>query len=111
MSTNTDDDETTLYDDDTTHDGDSGAKLASEITALLGLWLVIVPTFFWNAVGADFWNDLVVGIAIVALAGYSYYESSDDDESDGTWASGLNALLGLWIIVASFVWGIVDVLF
>ncbi|WP_435176589.1 SPW repeat domain-containing protein [Halorussus sp. AFM4] len=87
------------------------AKWSSAIVALLGLWLVAAPILVWDAVGADFWNDVVVGAAIVVLAAYSYYESSDDDPSGGTWASAFNALLGLWMIVAPFVWGVAELLF
>ena len=108
------DDDDSMYDEDTTYDtddGNSGAMWASALTALLGLWLVVVPTFFWDAVGADFWNDLIVGAAIVALAAYSAYESTDEDLSGGSWASGINVALGLWLVVAPFVWGAVDVLF
>ncbi|NHN60169.1 MULTISPECIES: SPW repeat protein [Halorussus] len=99
------------YDDEAYNDDNSSAKWSSAAVALLGLWLVVVPTFFWEAVGADFWNDLIVGAAIVALAAYSYYESSDEDLGGGTWASALNALLGLWMVVAPFVWGVDELLF
>lgn len=108
-------DDESIYDEDTTYEtddgADTGAKWASAATALLGLWMVVIPTFFWGADGADFWNDLVVGAAIVALAAYSYYESTDDDLSGGGWASGINALLGLWLVVGAFLWELTDLLF
>jgi drug/metabolite transporter (DMT)-like permease len=53
-------------------------KMASQlewlaaVIGLIGLWLVVGPPFLFEAPFADFWSDLLVGVALVALAAYTY---------------------------------------
>lgn len=71
----------TLYDANPTAGtgSDAGGKWASGLTALLGLWLLVVPTFVWEAVGADFWNDVVVGALVAVTAGYAAFAGGESD--------------------------------
>lgn len=80
---------------------DDTPSWAPAINVLLGLWL-IVEAFWFELPVANFWNDLIIGVAVVVLAGYNYYRVSDDDPLSVGGAS-LVALLGLWMIVAPFV--------
>lgn len=73
------------------------------VSALFGAW-VFVSAFVFDMVGAHFWNDLVVGAAIVVLAGYSASQASTS-ETGNAWASTLAGLLGLWLIATPFVYG------
>lgn len=73
------------------------------ISALFGAW-VFVSVFVFGTSGAHFWNDLVVGAAIVVLAGYSAMQATAS-ETANPWASALAGLLGLWTIAAPFVYG------
>jgi hypothetical protein len=73
------------------------------ISALFGAWL-FVSAFVFDMSGAHFWNDLVVGAAIVVLAGYSATQA-DAMSPGNSWTSGLAALLGLWMIATPFVYG------
>lgn len=68
------------------------------ISALFGAW-VFASAFVFDMVGAHFWNDVVVGAAIVVLAGYSAVQATAN-----TWTSGLAGLLGLWMIATPFVY-------
>lgn len=73
------------------------------VSALFGAW-VFVSAFVYGMTGAHYWNNLVVGAAIFLLAGYGVLQSAS--EGAVVWASGLAALLGLWMIVTPFVYGV-----
>lgn len=78
-------------------------KWISALVALLGLWLIIEPLLLELSV-ANFWNDIIIGAALVVLGGYNYYRRAD--ERLGSVAVGVFvALLGLWMIAAPFVLG------
>ena len=72
------------------------------LNALLGAWLIAVPFVFGIESDAGLWNHVIVGAAILVFSGYNAY-SADEYESGSMWAAGLSALLGLWMIVAPFV--------
>lgn len=60
-----------------------GSAAAAVVAALVGLWLVVAPFVLGggevglstNEVG--FWNDIVVGLVVLALGAYSAYEIRD----------------------------------
>ncbi|WP_132057897.1 SPW repeat domain-containing protein [Halorussus amylolyticus] len=85
---------------DTTETGSTGGWI-SAIVALLGGWLV-VSAFVFEPPAANFWNDIIVGAAIGIIAGYNAIKT-DDYEAVSTGAASLVALLGLWMVVAPFV--------
>lgn len=75
-------------------------KWASGIASLFGLWIAVSPFLFENT-DVALWNDLVVGLAVFLIAGYNYYRLSQGERlSEG--AAGLVVLLGLWSVVAPF---------
>jgi hypothetical protein len=84
----------------------------SGFVSLFGLWLlltVLVETLdlavvtleFGQATDAAFYNNLVVGLAILLVAGYNFYRLATDHESS-VGAMGLVLLLGLWMVVVPF---------
>ncbi|NEU55761.1 SPW repeat protein [Halorussus sp. MSC15.2] len=73
----------------------------SAVTALVGGWIVL-SAFVYSPPAANFWNDIVVGAAIGIIAGYNALKT-DDFEGINTGAASLVALLGLWMVVAPFV--------
>lgn len=94
-----------------TNPGEQG-KWISALIALAGLWLIGEAVFVdllleqSTMLGIeDFWNDLIVGIALTALGGYNYSRRSNETLGS-TGAAGLAALLGLWLIISPFVLGI-----
>ena len=85
-----------------TNPGERG-KWVSALVALVGLWLVVEP-FLFEITTANFWNDVIIGLALIALGAYNYYRRAD--ERLGSVAVGVFvALLGLWMIAAPFVFG------
>lgn len=79
------------------------SKWISAIIALAGLSLLAMA-LLRDVQGANMWNDLIIGLALTALGGYNYYRRSNGMRAN-TAAAGLAALLGLWLIVAPFVYG------
>lgn len=75
-------------------------KWLAAANAVLGLWLVAAP-FVFGVSGAGLWNAVIVGSLIVMVGGYNWYLTTKDREVSVAGAS-LNALLGLWVIAAPF---------
>lgn len=77
------------------------------VTALAGLWLLASP-FLLPAMGSAaltglaFWNQIIFGIAILALGLAALYAYR-------VWEEPVDAILGLWVIVSPWVLGFGDV--
>jgi hypothetical protein len=76
--------------------GTEGARTASVITLIAGIWLIISP--FWMgyfAAPVPLWNTLILGIVVgvLALIRACY-------PAENVWLSWINLLLGLWLIVS-----------
>jgi hypothetical protein len=95
-------DQDRVDDDYDTNPSESG-KWISAIIALAGLWLVIEPFLIDPIIMGNFWNDIVVGVLLIVLGGYNYYRRTNE-KLGSTAAAALAALLGLWLIVAPFVY-------
>jgi hypothetical protein len=78
-------------------------KWLSAANATLGLWLIVAP-FVLATSTAGMWNDVVIGLVIATVGTYNYYLTTQGKEVSRS-AAGLNALAGLWMIVAPFVLG------
>lgn len=85
-----------------TNPSESG-KWISVLVALLGLWL-LVQSFVLDPIAGNFWSDVIVGIALVALGGYNYYRRANR-ELGSVAVGAFVALLGLWLIATPFVLG------
>ncbi|MFB6164345.1 MAG: hypothetical protein ABEJ31_04225 [Haloarculaceae archaeon] len=73
----------------------------SALVVLAGAWLVVQP-FLVDLVALHFWNNVLVGLALIVLGGFNYYRRAADRLAS-TAAAGLVALLGLWMIAVPFV--------
>jgi hypothetical protein len=78
-------------------------KWVSALIALIGLWLV-VETLVFDLSVAQLWNDLVVGALLLATGGYNYFRQRDE-YFGSVGAAAIAALLGLWLVLAPFVFG------
>ena len=73
----------------------------SGINVVAGLWLIIAPFVLgYDEIQAALWNDIVVGIIVAAFA---VARVARPLMNPGL--SWINAVLGLWLIVAPFVLG------
>lgn len=75
-------------------------KYVSGASALLGVWLAFSVLFVFGTESAHFWNDVIVGGAILVLAGYNFV-TTDEYESVTIGVSLLVGLLGAWTIIAA----------
>lgn len=103
MSDRTIDDERTVERDDYDTNPDESGKWISAIIAVLGVWMIVEP-FLFEMTATQFWNDLLVGVLLLAVGGYNYYRRSND-EIGSVGAASVAAILGLWLIVAPFILG------
>jgi drug/metabolite transporter (DMT)-like permease len=76
-------------------------KWLAAVVGLVGLWLIVGPPFLFEAPFADFWNDLLVGLALVALAAYTYARSGN---SSSRWSAAAGVVLGAWLVVGAVLW-------
>lgn len=81
--------------------GTGTMKWVSGLAVLLGLWLVIAP-FAMESTETAVWNNVIVGAAIIILAGFNFYRMSNE-RLGNLGVSALVALLGLWALVVPFV--------
>jgi hypothetical protein len=89
--------------------GMGGSNGAGWLAALIGIWVLITP-FFWGATGSGggwwggggawlYWSNIISGIVIAILAGYAA-------QSGNSGASWLAALVGIWVLITPFFWGL-----
>lgn len=79
-------------------------KWVSGAITLAGAWLVVQALVF-ELLPANVWNDLVVGGLLIALGGYNFYLRAND-RVGSTAAAAVSALLGLWLVVSPWVYGL-----
>lgn len=72
------------------------AKGIGIINLVLGIWLIISP-FLFNYSGNAMTNSIILGVVIAILAIIRLSAPSQ------TWASWLNGVAGLWLIIAPFI--------
>lgn len=75
----------------------------SAVVAVLGLWMIIESVVF-GLTAAQFWNDIIVGLLLLAAGGYNYYLRTNERYGSVS-AAVVAALVGLWLVVAPFVLG------
>ncbi len=76
------------------------AKMLSGINAVLGVWLIIAPFVITYPNTVAMWNSIIVGAVVLILA---WIRLANPVRAPGL--SWINAILGLWLIVAPFVLG------
>ena len=81
---------------------DSAVRTSGGLDILAGIWLILAPFLLnYSANGGSVANDVVVGIAVLVLAGVQV----SGENYRVSWPSWTNALLGLWLIVTPFILG------
>lgn len=100
--TDADYDETRDADTYDPNPGEDG-KWLSAIIALLGLWMIVQALLF-DLTASQFWNDVIIGVALAGLGGYNYSRRADERFGNMA-AAALAALLGLWLIASPFMFG------
>lgn len=68
---------------------------------VLGLWLIVSP-FLFGYTGGAMTNSVILGIVVAILAVVRLTAPTQ------SWASWLNGVAGLWLIVAPFIFGFMD---
>jgi len=80
------------------HTHSNQLKIASGINFLAGVYLLISAWIAAPSSGSRA-NGIIFGIIVAILAATRYAESA------GPWASWLNALIGIWLIISPWVYG------
>lgn len=75
-------------------------KWLSGLVAVIGLWIAVSPAIF-DATDTGLWNNVIVGAAILLIAGFNFYRIMNGQSSLFA-AMGLVVLLGAWTIIAPF---------
>ncbi|HET9721885.1 MAG TPA: SPW repeat protein [Candidatus Saccharimonadales bacterium] len=83
-------------DRDVTYSDREDVRAVAGVNFILGIWLIISPWIFSYTSGAVQWDQFGFGIAVVVLSVIRYAVPRS------SWASWLNALIGIWMIIAPF---------
>ena len=76
-------------------------KILSWIIALAGLWEIVAPFIFgMTATTAFLWDAIIVGLALVVFGAWA---ALANNETTIKYLSWINAVLGLWLIIAPFI--------
>jgi VIT1/CCC1 family predicted Fe2+/Mn2+ transporter len=77
------------------------AKTLSWIIALAGLWEIVAPFVFgMTAASAFLWDAIIVGLALLVFGVWAALANTEETVKYLNW---INAVLGLWLIIAPFV--------
>ena len=76
---------------------DADIRTISIVNLLLGIWLIITPYWFGYTSGAAKWNQTILGIVVLVLAGLRAMAPTQK------WLSTLTGLAGIWAIIAPFI--------
>lgn len=76
----------------------------SGLAVLLGAWIAISP-FAISSSSTGMWNNVLVGLVILLIAGYNYARVSGG-RSSIVGGMAIVALLGVWTVAAPFVFEI-----
>lgn len=82
---------------------DSTIGWASGINLILGIWLFISPWALNYSMRQTLWNDIIVGFVVFVLSWIRLANRS----TTGV-ASWINVVLGIWLIIAPFVFHYAD---
>lgn len=78
-------------------EANDGIRTLSIVNAILGVWLIITPYWFGYTSGAAKWNQTILGIVVLILAGIRIIAPSQ------RWTSMVNGIAGIWAIIAPFI--------
>ncbi len=77
------------------------AKILSWIIAVVGLWEIVAPFILgYTAVGAAMWDAIIIGVVILVLGVWAALANEEGTIKTLNW---INAVLGLWLIIAPFI--------
>jgi hypothetical protein len=76
-------------------------KLASGLNVLAGIWEILAPFILgYSGFVTPTTNAIIVGLIVAVLAAIRYFGAYS-----ASWLSWINAILGVWLIVAPFILG------
>lgn len=75
---------------------DNSIRSLAGLNFLFGIWLIISPYILGYQTSQAKWQSVVAGILVAILAAVRYFSPTQ------VWASWVNAVIGLWMIIAPF---------
>ena len=77
------------------------AKLLNWIIAIGGVWEVLAPFILsYSATKSAMWDAIIIGVVLVILGAWAGLASASSTVKALSW---VNAVLGLWLIIAPFI--------
>ena len=77
------------------------AKNLNWVIAIAGIWEVIAPfVLSYTRVSSAMWDAIIIGIVLVILGVWAALANSAGTVKGLSW---VNAILGLWLIIAPFI--------
>jgi len=79
------------------------ANTLNWLIALAGVWEILAPFILGYAdVSTALWNAIIVGIVLIILAVWAALTNDASTEKNLSW---VNAVVGLWLVLAPFILG------
>lgn len=76
-------------------------KSLSWLIALFGLWELIAPFILgYSAVGVAMWDAIIIGLVLIVLGAWAALSNEENTIKTLSW---VNALLGVWLVIAPFI--------
>jgi hypothetical protein len=82
-------------------------KTLSWLVALAGLWEVLAPFFLgYSASTAALWDAIIIGVTLIVLGAWAAISNQISTDKTLNW---INVALGVWLVIAPFIFGYVAV--
>jgi hypothetical protein len=76
-------------------------RLASGLNVVMGIWEILAPFILgYSSASVPTTNAIIVGLIVTVLAAIRFFGAYR-----AAWLSWVNAVLGVWLIVAPFILG------
>jgi hypothetical protein len=85
-----------IHEEELMHEETRHTRTHNQLNFLLGAWLIVSPWILGYTSSAAKWDQALFGAIVMVLAAIHYFKPEAD------WASWLNGMCALWLIVAPF---------
>ncbi len=77
------------------------AKILNWLVVVAGVWEVVAPFILgYAAISGALWDAIIIGVVLIILGAWAALAGQDSTVKLLSW---INAVLGLWLVIAPFI--------